>query len=419
MPKRNRLEESDFYQAQESSPRSHERMNMDLPTTSNISGTHMTNMNDMEVEPPSNRSQPIGHGVSRFTGSTRTVGRAALGGANRVLSKEQIRHFITSTVIPHHRSLTRAESRVNEPYSRPEDTNSAHKRQEMINHSSSAVSRTNMEVGRQFQTSTVQIASPNNGSSNSMVRGMANGEFSTNNETWLRNPGNFEEEEELSRQRPVAIVSPQTHNNPQNTQRETTAVPQAIPVPQRVLDFTNASQETRREARTVPQEIPETSSAVQVMPGQTIGASREGSVITGLPQETQEKTCVPEIARVLNENKREVVIGSKGMRCSFSFPQRTKLSVSVNCQYNVLSKNIEENDEIVDDDVNEFLQQFSLDKLNISPQEPANTRRAVDVSPWDPEYTLIPVDRFSCQELRGSERFVPCQDCFIDLNLFL
>lgn len=389
MPKRNRLEESDFYQAQESSPRSHERINMDLPTTSNISGTHMTNMNDMEVEPPSNRSQPIGHGVSRFTGSTRTVGRAALGGANRVLSKEQIRHFITSTVIPHHRSLTRAESRVNEPYSRPEDTNSAHKRPEMINHSSSAMSRTNME------------------------------EFSTNNETWLRNPGNFEEEEELSRQRPVAIVSPQTHINPQNTQRETTAVPQAIPVPQRVLDFTNASQETRREARTVPQEIPETSSAVQVMPGQTIGASREGSVITGLPQETQEKTCVPEIARVLNENKREVVIGSKGIRCSISLPQRTKLSVSVNCQHNVLSKNIEENDEIVDDDVNEFLHQFSLDKLNISPQEPANTRRTVDVSPWDPEYTLIPVDRFSCQELRGSERFVPCQDCFIDLNLFL
>eukprot|EP00105_Crassostrea_gigas_P021715 XP_011440940.1 PREDICTED: uncharacterized protein LOC105337732 isoform X1 [Crassostrea gigas] len=389
MPKRNRLEESDFYQAQESSPRSHERMNMDLPTTSNISGTHMTNMNDMEVEPPSNRSQPIGQGVSRFTGSTRTVGRAALGGANRVLSKEQIRHFITSTVIPHHRSLTRAESRVNESYSRPEDTNSAHKRPEMINHSSSAMSRTNME------------------------------EFSTNNETWLRNPGNFEEEEELSRQRPVAIVSPQTHNNPQNTQRETTAVPQAIPVPQRVLDFTNASQETRREARTVQQEIPETSSAVQVMPGQTIGASREGSVITGLPQETQEETCVPEIARVLNENKREVVIGSKGIRCSISLPQRTKLSVSVNCQYNVLSKNIEENDEIVDDDVNEFLKQFSLDKLNISPQEPANTRRAVDVSPWDPEYTLIPVDRYSCQELRGSERFVPCQDCFIDLNLFL
>ncbi|XP_052681422.1 uncharacterized protein LOC128162308 [Crassostrea angulata] len=389
MPKRNRLEESDFYQAQESSPRSHERMNMDLPTTSNISGTHMTNMNDMEVEPPSNRSQPIGHGVSRFTGSTRTVGRAALGGANRVLSKEQIRHFITSTVIPHHRSLTRAESRVNEPYSRPEDTNSAHKRPEMINHSSSAMSRTNME------------------------------EFSTNNETWLRNPGNFEEEEELSRQRPVAIVSPQTHHNPHNTQRETTAVPQAIPVPQRVLDFTNASQETRREARTVPQEIPETSSAVQVMPGQTIGASREGSVITGLPQGTQEKTCVPEITRVLNENKREVVIGSRGIRCSISLPQRTKLSVSVNCQHNVLSKNIEENDEIVDDDVNEFLQQFSLDKLNISPQEPANTRRAVDVSPWDPEYTLIPVDRYSCQELRGSERFVPCQDCFIDLNLFL
>lgn len=128
-----------------------------------------------------------------------------------MLSKEQIRHFITSTVIPHHRSLTRAESvsriickyfnavykvtlvfscekkkptprriqfyfltllefaferfsfetlhtncyqlsyfhfmkRVNEPYSRPEDTNSAHKRPEMINHSSSAMSRTNMEV---------------------------------------------------------------------------------------------------------------------------------------------------------------------------------------------------------------------------------------------------------------------------------
>lgn len=71
------------------------------------------------------------------------------------------------------------------------------------------------------------------------------------------------------------------------------------------------------------------------MPGQTIGASREGSVITGLPQETQEKTCVPEKARVLNENKREVVFGSKGIRCSISLPPRTKLSVSVNCQHNV------------------------------------------------------------------------------------
>lgn len=111
--------------------------------------------------------------------------------------------------------------------------------------------------------------------------------------------------------------------------------PQAIPVPQRVLDFTNASQETGREARTVPQKIPETNNAVQVMSAQTIGASREGSVITGLPQETQEETCVPEIASVLYQNKREVVIGSTGVRCSVRFPQRTKLSVSVNCQYNV------------------------------------------------------------------------------------
>lgn len=71
------------------------------------------------------------------------------------------------------------------------------------------------------------------------------------------------------------------------------------------------------------------------MSAQTIGASREGSVITGLPQETQEETCVPEIASVLYENKREVVIGSTGVRCSVRFPQRTKLSVSVNCQYNV------------------------------------------------------------------------------------
>lgn len=36
--------------------------------------------------------------------------------------------------------------RENERYSRPEDTNSAHKRPEMVNHSSSVVSRTNMEV---------------------------------------------------------------------------------------------------------------------------------------------------------------------------------------------------------------------------------------------------------------------------------
>lgn len=36
-----RMEESDLYQAQEPSPRSHERMSMGLPTTSNISGTQM------------------------------------------------------------------------------------------------------------------------------------------------------------------------------------------------------------------------------------------------------------------------------------------------------------------------------------------------------------------------------------------
>lgn len=35
------MEESDLYQAQEPSPRSHERMSMGLPTTSNISGTQM------------------------------------------------------------------------------------------------------------------------------------------------------------------------------------------------------------------------------------------------------------------------------------------------------------------------------------------------------------------------------------------
>lgn len=116
------------------------------------------------------------------------------------------------------------------------------------------------------------------------------------------------------------------------------AAPQAMPVPQRVVGFTSASQETRREARTVPREIPDTNISVQLMLGQTIGVSREGSEIMGLQQETQEETRVPEKASVLYENKRGVVNGSQGMQCSASFHHRTNLStvdVSVHCQHNV------------------------------------------------------------------------------------
>lgn len=85
----------------------------------------------------------------------------------------------------------------------------------------------------------------------------------------------------------------------------------------------------------------------------------------------------------------------------------------------VPSQNDGENGELVDNDVKKFLKKFSLDKLNISPQEQADSHAPIDPSLWDPEDTLVSVDRHSRQGPSGSERFVPCQDCYIDLDLFL
>lgn len=78
-----------------------------------------------------------------------------------------------------------------------------------------------------------------------------------------------------------------------------------------------------------------------------------------------------------------------------------------------------QNGELVENDVKKFLKKVSQDKLNISPREPSVSHASVDPSPWDPEHTPVSIDRHSRQDLTGSERFLPCQDCYIDLDLFL
>lgn len=78
-----------------------------------------------------------------------------------------------------------------------------------------------------------------------------------------------------------------------------------------------------------------------------------------------------------------------------------------------------QNGELVENDVKKFLKKFSQNKLNISPREPSDSRASVEPSPWDPEHTPVSIDRHSRHDLIGSERFLPCQDCYIDLDLFL
>lgn len=78
-----------------------------------------------------------------------------------------------------------------------------------------------------------------------------------------------------------------------------------------------------------------------------------------------------------------------------------------------------QNGELVENDVKKFLTKFSQDKLNISPREPSESHASEDPSPWDPEHTPVFIDRHSRQDLTDSERFLPCQDCYIDLDLFL
>eukprot|EP00105_Crassostrea_gigas_P032648 XP_011455746.1 PREDICTED: uncharacterized protein LOC105347842 [Crassostrea gigas] len=78
-----------------------------------------------------------------------------------------------------------------------------------------------------------------------------------------------------------------------------------------------------------------------------------------------------------------------------------------------------QNGELVENDVKKFLKKFSQDKLNISPREPSEFHVSVNPSPWDPEHIPVSIDRHSRQDLTGSEHFLPCQDCYIDLDLFL
>lgn len=94
---------------------------------------------------------------------------------------------------------------------------------------------------------------------------------------------------------------------------------------------------------------------------------------------------------------------------------------SINVLLQVPLQNDGQNGELVENDVKKFLKKFSQDKLNISPREPSESHASVDPSPWDPEHTpvFIDLDLHSRQDLAGSERFLPCQDCYIDLDLFL
>lgn len=92
---------------------------------------------------------------------------------------------------------------------------------------------------------------------------------------------------------------------------------------------------------------------------------------------------------------------------------------SINVLLQVPLQNEGQNGELVENDVKKFLKKFSQDKLNISPREPSESHASVDPSPWDPEHTPVSIDRHSRHDLTGSERFLPCQDCYIDLDLFL
>lgn len=103
----------------------------------------------------------------------------------------------------------------------------------------------------------------------------------------------------------------------------------------------------------------------------------------------------------------------------YSLKKNFCISFNIYVFLKVPSQNDGENGELVDNDVKKFLKKFSLDKLNISPQEQADSHAHLDQSLWDPEYTLVSGDGHSRQDPSGSERFVPCQDCYIDLDLFL
>ncbi|XP_062606157.1 uncharacterized protein LOC134267964 [Saccostrea cucullata] len=94
------------YPDPEAASRIYGRVGVDILTTPTTSGR------DVEVEPPRKRYiHATNHAVFHNTGTTRTAGRVVTHGvAKPLLSNEQIQQFISSTVLPSGRSVSRTEA---------------------------------------------------------------------------------------------------------------------------------------------------------------------------------------------------------------------------------------------------------------------------------------------------------------------
>nr|XP_022322698.1 uncharacterized protein LOC111124127 [Crassostrea virginica] len=104
--KRKRIDESGIVMVPETGFSLHQGWPMGLP----ISGTPFISGEFMEVSqqfPIRQYQSRAVQFVSPQTGATSPLDRGALNGVNGLLTDAQIHQFISSTVLPHHRTLTR------------------------------------------------------------------------------------------------------------------------------------------------------------------------------------------------------------------------------------------------------------------------------------------------------------------------
>lgn len=458
---RNESQESEVYPETEVATSNYRRPEIDTTTLPVKSGTYK------EVEPMRNQFLPnVVQTVLQNTElePTRTVERMAQLWANQLLSDEQIHQFIESTVLPHHRRLTNPHKSNFTTNQQRRPTNS----EEKLNRQCAVVqgppqanellkkTQTENKVlpgaipahqrGLQQETQReatgvlkeIHIPKTNNVIQEMQVRTIR---VSYGGSEILGIPREIRRESSEETCIPcfpeiVSVLheipgqtiwdSPETVDVRPEMHEEVVIAPlKDIETPRTQYDVSVPQREDQKG---------ESSSHIQGQSTKVLLQATANVKQTRRKQKWTKWTALKD--KVKNKHKALVSCRKKAKKISslgivrkshkFSrrnmrkIPQRVTTSGKKTPSHKkVPLQNNGQNGKLVENDVKKFLKKFSQDKLNISPQEPSESHASVDPSPRDPEHTPVSIDRHSRQDLTGSERFLPCQDCYIDLDLFL
>nr|XP_034305297.1 uncharacterized protein LOC105348674 isoform X3 [Crassostrea gigas] len=458
---RNESQVSEVYPETEVATSNYRRPEIDTTTLPVKSGTYKV------VEPTRNQFLPnVVHTVLQNTElePTRTVERMAQRWANQLLSDEKIHQFIESTVLPHHRRLTN-------PHKSSFTTNQKKRPincEEKFNRQCAVVTgppvANNLLKRAQTENQVVPGAIPAH--QRGLLQEIQRQATGVLKEIHIPETNNVIQEMQVRTTR-VSYGGSEILGIPREIQRECSEETCVPCFPEIVSVLHEIPGETIWDSPETVDVRPEMHEEVVVAPLKDIETQRTQYDVSVPQREDQKEESSSHIQgqstkvllqatanvkqtrrkqklakwtalidKVKHKHKTLVSCRKKAkkipslrfVRKSHKFsrryirkiPQRVTTSGKKTTSHKkVTLQNDGQNGELVENDVKKFLKKFSQDKLNISPREPSEFHVSVNPSPWDPEHIPVSIDRHSRQDLTGSEHFLPCQDCYIDLDLFL